>query len=178
MTKQESEQSIEKRQPAKEIFAGYKGGEEMPLASYAVLLAVYNATFGALLLAAARNSENESSGKFNLADLILLGVATHKLSRIISKDRVTSPLRAPFTEYVEPAGQSEIKEKVRGRGMQRAVGDLLTCPWCLSPWVAAGLAFGLVFQPRATRIVAGVFAAATVSDFLHHAADAVKEKSE
>jgi hypothetical protein len=100
------------------------------------------------------------------------------LSRTIARDRVTSPLRAPFTEYVEPAGQSEIKEKVRGRGMQRAVGDLLTCPWCLSPWVAAGLAFGLVFQPRATRIVAGVFAAATVSDFLHHAADAAKEKNE
>lgn len=178
MTKQESEQSIEKRQSAKEIFAGYKGGEEMPLASYAVLLAVYNAAFGALLLlAAAQKSENERSGKFNLADLLLLGVATHKLSRIIALDRVTSPLRAPFTEYVEPAGQSEIKEKVRGTGMRRAVGDLLTCPWCLSPWVAAGLAFGLVFQPRATRIVAGVFAAATVSDFLHHAADAVKEKS-
>ena len=178
MTKQESEQSIEKRQSAKEIFAGYKGGEEMPLASYAVLLAVYNAAFGALLLAAAQKSENERSGKFNLADLLLLGVATHKLSRIIAKDRVTSPLRAPFTEYVEPAGQSEIKEKVRGRGMRRAVGDLLTCPWCLSPWVAAGLAFGFVFKSRATRLVAGVFAAATVSDFLHHAADAAKEKSE
>jgi len=59
MTKQGSEQSIEKRQSAKEIFAGYKGGEEMPLASYAVLLAVYNAAFGALLLlAAAQKSEN------------------------------------------------------------------------------------------------------------------------
>jgi len=177
MKKDDKEQSLQKQQSGAELFAGYNGGEEMPLASYAVLLAVYNAAFGALLLAA-QKSENESSGKFNLADLLLLGVATHKLSRIIATDRVTSPLRAPFTEYVEPAGQSEIKEKVRGTGMQRAVGDLLTCPWCLSPWVAAGLAFGLVFQPRATRIVAGVFAAATVSDFLHHAADAVKEKGE
>ncbi len=175
---QENKQSIKKRlESGEEIFAGYKGGEEMPLASYAVLLGIYNAAFLALLLAA-RNSEDGLPEKLNFADLLLLGVATHKLSRIIALDRVTSPLRAPFTEYVEPAGQSEIKEKVRGTGMQRAVGDLLTCPWCLSPWVAAGLAFGLVFQPRATRIVAGVFAAATVSDFLHHAADAAKEKSE
>ncbi len=168
---------MKKQQSGEEIFAGYKGGEEMPLAGYAVLLGIYNATFLALLLAA-QNSEDELPEKFSFADLLLFGVATHKLSRIISKDRVTSPLRAPFTEYVEPAGQSEIKEKVRGTGMRRAVGDLLTCPWCLSPWVAAGLAFGLVFQPRATRLVAGVFAAATVSDFLHHAADAAKEKSE
>ncbi len=176
MAKQGSEKSIEKRQSAKEIFAGYQGGEEMPLAGYAALVGIYNAAFIALL-AAAQNSEDKLPEKFNFSDLLLLGAATHKLSRIIAKDRVTSPLRAPFTEYVEPAGQSEVKEKVRGTGMQRAVGDLLTCPWCLSPWVAAGLAFGLVFQPRATRLVAGVFAAATVSDFLHHAADAAKENS-
>lgn len=174
---QKNIQSLKKQESGEGIFAGYKGGEEMPLGGYAALFGIYNAAFLALLLAA-QNSEDTLPEKIGFADLLLLGVATHKLSRVIAKDRVTSPLRAPFTEYVEPAGQSEIKEKVRGRGMQRAVGDLLTCPWCLSPWVAAGLAFGFVFKPRATRLVAGVFAAATVSDFLHHAADAVKEKSE
>ncbi len=147
----------------------------MPLASYAALLGIYNAAFLALMLAA-QKSEDGLPAKIDFADLLLLGVATHKLSRIIAKDRVTSPLRAPFTEYVEPAGESEIKEKVRGRGIQRAIGDLLTCPFCISPWVAAGLAFGFVFKPRATRVIAGVFAAATVSDFLHRAADAAKEK--
>ncbi len=177
MAEKKNIQSVKEQQIGEAVFAGYKGGEEMPLASYAILLGIYNAAFLALLTAA-RNFKDELPEKFSFADLLLLGVATHKLSRIIARDRVTSPLRAPFTEYVEPAGQSEIKEKVRGKGMQRAVGDLLTCPWCLSPWVAAGLAFGLVFKPRATRLVAGVFAAATVSDFLHHAADAVKEKSE
>lgn len=175
---QENKQSIKKRlESGEEIFAGYKGGEEMPLASYAALLGIYNSAFLALLLAA-QNSEDGLPEKFSFADLLLLGVATHKLSRIIAKDRVTSPLRVPFTEYVEPAGQSEVKEKVRGKGMRRGVGDLLTCPWCLSPWVAAGLAFGFVFKPRAARFVAGVFAAATVADFLHHAADKVKEKGE
>ncbi|MDQ3323891.1 MAG: DUF1360 domain-containing protein [Acidobacteriota bacterium] len=177
MAERENKQSLKERPSGEEIFAGYKGGEEMPLASYAALLGIYNAAFLALLLAA-QKSEDRLPAKINFADLLLLGVATHKLSRIIAKDRVTSPLRAPFTEYVEPAGQSEIKEKVRGTGMRRAVGDLITCPWCLSPWVAAGLAFGFVFKPRAARFVAGIFAASTVSDFLHHAADAVKEKSE
>ena len=175
MAERENKQSIEDRRFGEEIFAGYKGGEEMPLAGYAALLGIYNAAFLALLLAA-RNSDDGLPERISFPDLLLLGVATHKLSRVIAKDRVTSPLRAPFTEYVEAAGESEIKEKVRGRGMQRAVGDLLTCPWCVSPWVAAGLAFGMVFKPRATRIIAGVFAAATVSDFLHRAADAVKEK--
>ena len=175
MAEQENNRLMKERQFGEEIFAGYQGGEEMPLASYAALLGIYNAAFLALLLAA-QNSEDGLPDKINFADLLLLGVATHKLSRVIAKDRVTSPLRAPFTEYVEPAGESEIKEKVRGKGMRRAVGDLLTCPFCMNPWVAAGLAFGFVFKPRATRVIAGVFAAATVSDFLHRADDATKEK--
>jgi len=175
MKKDDKEQSLQKQRSGAELFAGYNGGEEMPLAGYAILLGIYNTAFLTLLLTA-ENSENGLPERINLADLLLLGMATHKLSHIIAKDRVTSPLRAPFTEYVEPAGESEIKEKVRGRGMQRAIGDLLTCPFCMSPWVAAGLAFGFVFKPRATRVIAGVFAAATVSDFLHRADDATKEK--
>lgn len=99
----------------------------MPLAGYAALLGIYNGAFLSLLLAA-QNYEEGLPERINLADLLLLGVATHKLSRVISKDRVTSPLRAPLTEYVEPAGENEIKEKVRGTGVRRAVGDLLTCP--------------------------------------------------
>ena len=175
MKKDDKGQSLQKQQSDAELFAGYNGGEEMPLAGYAILLGIYNTAFLTLLLTA-ENSEKGLPERIDLTDLLLLGVATHKLSRIIAKDRVTSPLRAPFTEYVEPAGESEIKEKVRGRGIQRAIGDLLTCPFCMSPWVAAGLAFGFVFKPRATRVIAGVFAAATVSEFLHRAADAAKEK--
>jgi hypothetical protein len=158
-----------------EIFAGYKGGEDMPLAGYAGLLFVYNAALFAALQAADK-AGYELPEKVNYGDLILLGVATHKLSRIITKDRVTSPLRAPFTEYIEPAGESEIKEKVRGRGLQRAIGDLLICPWCMNPWVAGALALGFVFKPRATRFLTGIFSAVTIADFLHEASEAAKKK--
>jgi len=158
-----------------EAFAGYKGGEEMPLASYATLLVIYNTAFAGLLLAARDSNHKE---KVDFADFVLLGLATHELSRVLAKDRVTAPLRAPFTEYIEPAGESEVKEKVRGRGMQRAVGDLVTCPYCLSPWVAAALTFGLAFRPRATRLVMTAFATAAVSVFLHRATDTVKKSKE
>ncbi len=147
----------------------------MPLASYATLLGVYNAAFAALLLAA-KNSGRPLPDRIGYGDLVLLGIATHKLSRIIAKDRVTSPLRAPFTEYKGAAGESEVKEKVRGEGMQRAIGDLVTCPWCLGVWVAAGLVLGFAFQPRVTRVVGTVFAAATISDFLNHAYEAVNDR--
>ncbi len=36
---------------------------------------------------------------YEVRDLVIGGVATHKLSRLLSKGGVTSPLRAPFTEF-------------------------------------------------------------------------------
>ena len=71
-------------------FAGYNGGDEMPLASYAALVGVFNTAFAALLLTA-KNSGRPLPERISYADLVLLGVATHKLSRIITNDRVTSP---------------------------------------------------------------------------------------
>lgn len=64
---------------------------------------------------------------------------------------------------------------MRGTGLRKAIGDLVTCPWCTGPWVAGALMAGLVSRPRATRVIAGGFAAVAVSDFLHHAYQAFKE---
>ena len=171
----EEKAAAKKENAFAELVAGYKGGEKMPLAGYATLVGVYNAVFAAMLLAA-KNSSRDLPEKVSVADLLLMGVATHKLTRLITKDWVTAPLRAPFTEYKESAGGGEVIEKSRGEGLQRAIGDLVTCPWCSAPWVAATLGFGFVFAPRVTRFVSGVFAAVTVSDFLQHAYEVAKER--
>jgi len=104
--------------------------------------------------------------RIGVGDLILAGVATHKISRVIAKDRVTTPLRAPFTEFQEEGGPAEVEEIPRGSGMRRAIGELLVCPFCMGQWVATGLLAGLVVIPRATRFVCSIFAALTISDFL------------
>jgi len=103
------------------LWSGYKGGEEMPLVGYATLVGVYNAALaGGLLMA--KQSDRDLPERASYSDLVLLGIATHKLGRIISKDWVTSPLRAPFTECQESAGGGEVSEKSRGEGLQRAMG--------------------------------------------------------
>ncbi len=175
MQEQKEESPLHSGESIQGLFDGYKGGKEMPLAGYATLLGVYNAALAAGLLAV-KKSGRDLPERTSYSDLLLLGVATHKLGRIISKDWVTSPLRAPFTEYKESAGGGEVNEKSRGEGLQRAVGDLLTCPWCIAPWVAGALAFGFVFKPRTTRFICRIFAAVTISDFLQHTYNAVKEK--
>ena len=159
------------------LFEDYKGGEEMPLAGYAGLLGVFGAALAGMVLVARRADGPVPTEvpRASFGDLMLMGVATHKLSRLISKDRVTSPLRAPFTEYEEPSSASEVKEKSRGTGLQRALGDLITCPFCMGPWVATALAYGFSKRPRVTRLVGGIFAVVAISDFLHYAVGAVQK---
>lgn len=71
-------------------------------------------------------------------------------------------------------GKSEVKERSRGTGAQRAVGDLLTCPYCMNPWVATALAYGFLASPRAARTISAVFATVAVADLLHTAEGKLK----
>jgi hypothetical protein len=143
-----------------------EAADERPVAGYTAVGAAYLAAVGAAALVTRRRGCRLPE-RVDPADVVLIGVATHKLSRILSKAGVTSPLRVPFTRFQGRSGPAELKEEVRGTGVQRAVAELATCPFCLGQWVATGFAVGLVNAPRATRLVASVFAALTVSDFLH-----------
>jgi hypothetical protein len=148
--------------------AEYTQGEDRPLGSFVAITAAYGATVGALALAV-RHSGQGLPERFALSDLALIAVATHKLSRRLAKDPVTSPLRAPFTQLDGTSAAAELSEEVRGKGVRKALGELLTCPFCISQWTATGFAFGLVLAPRPTRFAASIFAAVAGSDFLQYA---------
>lgn len=146
---------------------GYAPGQDRPLAGYAVLMGTYGAAVTAGALALRRRKRPLPDVR--LVDVLLIGVATHKVARRVSKDSVTSFLRAPFTRYEGVSGPAELQEEVRGSGVRKAVGELITCPFCLSQWVATSFTFGLVAAPRATRWTASVFASLALADFLQFA---------
>ncbi|HEY2568282.1 MAG TPA: DUF1360 domain-containing protein [Candidatus Udaeobacter sp.] len=148
--------------------------EEQLLAEYAALLTFYVASVAVLTGTAV--GKNRLPRRFGLLDLALLGVATHKLSRLVAKDRITGILRAPFVNYIRSSGAGEVEEEPRGRGIQRGIGQLISCPYCMAPWCAAALGFGFVFAPRVARFFAGILASVAMSDFLHRAFLAAKEK--
>jgi Protein of unknown function (DUF1360) len=157
-----ADQAAEK---AKEIKRAYTGGEDRPMGSHLALVAIYNGAIGAFLLWRTRSGKSFPT-RIGIGDLLLAGIATHKVSRVIAKDRVTAPLRAPFTEFQEEGGPGEVEEKPRGRGPRKAIGELLVCPFCLGQWVATAILTGLAVVPRATRFVCSIFAAITIGDFL------------
>ncbi|MDR7276470.1 DUF1360 domain-containing protein [Catenuloplanes atrovinosus] len=157
----------------------YAPHEHRPLHGYATALAAFGG-LAAALAAAVRITGRPIPERPSLADVALISVATHKLSRLIAKGAVTSPLRAPVTRYAGPAGAAELNEEVRDEGssLRHGVGELVTCPFCLGVWAATGLTGGLVLAPRLTRLAATALTATAVSDFLQFAYDAAKNQDD
>lgn len=162
------------RSQARQIEQEYQEGGRQPLRGYLAVLSVYGGIVGTAA-AIARLTGRRAPGRLPVGEIVTMALATHKLSRLLSKDAVTSPLRAPFTRYRHSAGESEVMEEVRGGGVQHAVGELVTCPFCAGVWVATGFGIGLVFVPRATRLVAATCAAVAGADFLQVGYDAAKQ---
>jgi hypothetical protein len=160
-----------KAEPERRLIAEpHAPGRERPLASYGVLMG----TFSGLAAAFAgwfRRSGRELPDRIDPRDLALLTVASHKAARMIAKDRVTSAVRAPFTRFQNDAGPGEVDEAARGRGLRRAIGELLVCPYCLGMWTSAALTALLLVFPRFTRWFASVltmFFGSELLQFVYH----------
>lgn len=143
--------------------AEYAGDEDRPLLAYTGIVGTYLAVVVTVGVIARRRGARPWIG---WSDVLLAGLGTHKLTRILSKEPIASPLRAPFTRFEGTSGPAELREEVRGTGWRKALGELLTCPFCLGGWTSTGMVSGLIFAPRATRTVAAAFAALGISDFL------------
>jgi hypothetical protein len=144
--------------------AEYSHGEERPLNAYAGGIAVYS-TLVATLAGIAKLQRRQLPAPTPF-EVLLLVTATHKVARLIAKENITSAIRAPFTRYEGVSGPAELHEEVRGHGARHAVGELLTCPFCLAQWTATSFTFGMIFAPQATRLVATTMTAVAGSDFL------------
>ena len=144
----------------------YAHGHDRPVGPYSWLEATYLALVALIALFARRR---RSFPELSWRDIILIGIATHRLSRTLAKDPVTSPLRMWFTRYEGVGGPAELHEEVVADGLGHAVGELVTCPFCLAQWVATGFVSGMIFAPRATRLTAACFSAVAISDFLQYA---------
>jgi hypothetical protein len=152
----------------------YADGHDRPLLGYLALTSTYGAGALTLGLLARRHGESRISTR----DLTLITIATHRLSRTLAKDAVTSPLRAPFTRYSGPGLPSEVNEEVapRKEGTQvgHAVGELVSCPFCLAQWVATALVAGQLIAPTVTRHITSTLTAVAGADVLHFAYSALE----
>ena len=152
----------------------YADGEPRPLGADLGAMGVYVGLVSAAATAV-RVSGRELPERIPLGDAALLTVATFRLARRIAKDPVTAPVRAPFVRFEGASGHAEVAEEVREHGgVKHAVGELLTCPFCLAQWVGTGFVFGYVSAPRATRLAALTMTMVAGSDVLQFVYDAIQ----
>ncbi|MFJ8530189.1 DUF1360 domain-containing protein [Bacillus sp. NPDC094106] len=81
----------------------------------------------------------------------IFSCAAFRLTRLIVYDKITSFLRRPFIEEVqinEPDGTVSIYTKIKGKGIQKWIGELLSCYWCTGVWVSAFLLLLYDFVPK------------------------------
>jgi uncharacterized protein DUF1360 len=144
-----------------------------PHAQYAAIMGTYVAGLaGAGLLARALGREARD---LRPIDLAVLGAATFKAARTISRDEVASFIREPFVEGDAHAGA---EDPVETGDLRQAIGELVTCSRCVGTWVAAGLTSTQVVAPRFGRLLVWSLAAAGANDFLQAGFVALARKSD
>ena len=134
---------------------------------YASAMGGYAVLAGSVALLASRRREDPAPG--SPGELALYGVATAGLARLVSQEKVTEWLRAPFVD--------ESDRRPRGEGSQYLVGELLTCTRCLGSWGALVLVGARAVAPRQARVGASLLALTYLNDLLQAQLTEVQEEA-
>jgi hypothetical protein len=92
-------------------------------------------------------------------ELVPMAAATFAISKAVARERIGTWVREPFVEQDE--GQ-----RPKGRGIRRAIGELVTCTRCVGTWSALGIVGLRVLHPEAGRTVSYVLASSAANDWL------------
>jgi hypothetical protein len=127
------------------------------------------AVAGALARLLDRDPRDESA-----LDLAVLGMATFKVARTITRDDVASFIREPFVQ--DEAGHGK-EHAVETGDLRQAIGELVTCSRCIGTWAAAGLSTTQILAPRFGRVLTWTLAAAGLNDWLQAGFTALTRKA-
>jgi hypothetical protein len=124
---------------------------------YATLNVVYGALLAGVLLATRERAREEPIAQ---RELIPIAAATFALSKLVAREKIGTWMRDPFVR-VENG-----ERRPRGRGLQRAVGELVTCTRCVGAWSALAVVGLRLADPPSGRTVTNVLAASAANDWL------------
>jgi hypothetical protein len=92
-------------------------------------------------------------------ELIPISAATFAVSKAVARERIGTWVREPFVDETE--GQ-----RPKGRGLRRALGELVTCTRCVGTWSALAVVGLRVAHPEAGRTVTMILASSAANDWL------------
>jgi hypothetical protein len=136
----------------------HTSGTEAPAQphDYAAINALWLSLLAGLVVASrGRSSEDPIKSR----ELIPLAAATFAVSKAVARERIGTWVREPFVDQTE--GQ-----KPKGRGLRRAIGELVTCTRCVGTWSALGVVGLRVAHPEAGRTVSMILASSAANDWM------------
>lgn len=86
-------------------------------------------------------------GDIRLMDMVLLSLATLRLTRLVVYDKITAFFREQFYDVVETKTKRYLEKPLKGP--RRTMADLLSCPWCIGMWAGATVTFFYYLTPYA-----------------------------
>ncbi|MFZ7944614.1 DUF1360 domain-containing protein [Neobacillus sp. 19] len=78
--------------------------------------------------------------KITFLNLIILSLASFRLTRLLVFDKITEFIRAPFFDEVSEEneeGELEVYYLPKKSGVKKFLGELLSCYWCTGIWASA-----------------------------------------
>jgi hypothetical protein len=87
-----------------------------------------------------------------MIELIILGLAVFRLTRLLTRDVILDELRERIWSRFPPE--------------RSKIGYLFTCEWCLSIWTGSLLYLSSILMPTTTSVIATVLALSAVAGLL------------
>jgi len=96
------------------------------------------------------------TNEMNMFMIMIIGLASFRLTRLIVYDKITEFLRSPFFDEVkemDDEGMEEIFLVPKKSGWKKWIGELLSCYWCMGIWSSMFLIFMYFYFPMFGELV-------------------------
>ncbi|MCM3761886.1 DUF1360 domain-containing protein [Alkalihalobacillus oceani] len=102
-------------------------------------------------------------------EFLILALAVFRLTHLLVFDTICEFIRKPFQNLVEEKqenGETVTFVEPKGRGIQRFIGTLISCYWCMGVWCALFLYAGVTLYPVVFHPVLVILALAALAAML------------
>ena len=89
--------------------------------------------------------------KITFLQLVLLSLASFRLTRLLVFDKITEFIRTPFFREINEEneyGEMEVYYLPKEKGVKKFFGELLSCYWCTGIWTTTGIVCISLLYPK------------------------------
>lgn len=107
--------------------------------------------------------------KITLLNLLILSLASFRLTRLLVFDKITEFVRVPFFNEIKEEnvdGEIEVYYLPKEKGFKKFFGELLSCYWCTGIWASAGIVGISLLYPNLSFPFILIFAVAGFASIL------------